>query len=76
MYEGASTANKLGEGESVLFPVGVHQGSELSPSPFIIVLEALSAELRTEVPWELLYADELAALIVESKEKLMDKLSI
>ena len=77
MYEGVSTAVKLGEGESVAFPVrvGVHQGSVLSPLLFSIVLEALSAEFRTGVPWELLYADDLA-LIAESEEKLMDKLKI
>ena len=77
MYEGVSTAVKLGEGESVTFPVrvGVHQGSVLNLLLFSIVLEALSAEFRTGVPWELLYADDLA-LIAESEEKLMDKLKI
>ena len=39
--------------------VGVHQGSVLSPLLFILVLEALSHEFRTGVPWELLYADDL-----------------
>ena len=33
--------------------VGVHQGSVLSPLLFILVLEALSREFRTGVPWEL-----------------------
>ena len=36
--------------------VGVHQGSVLSPLLFILVLEALSREFRSGVPWELLYA--------------------
>ena len=31
--------------------VGVHQGSVLSPLLFILVLEALSREFRTGVPW-------------------------
>ena len=39
--------------------VGVHQGSVLSPLLFIIVLEALSRELRSGVPWEDLYADDI-----------------
>ena len=47
----------------------------LSPFLFSIVLEALSAEFRTGVPWELLYAEDLA-LIAESEEKLMDKLDM
>ena len=47
----------------------------LSPLLFIIVLEALSTEFRTGVPWELLYADDLV-LIAESEDKLMDKLRV
>ena len=42
--------------------VGVHQGSVLSPLLFILVLEALSRELRTGLPWELLYADDLVVI--------------
>ena len=42
--------------------VGVHQGSVLSPLLFILVLEALSYVFRTGVPWELLYADDLAVI--------------
>jgi len=45
MYEGATTAVKLNDGESDGFEVkvGVHQGSVLSPL-FIIVLEAPMSE--------------------------------
>ena len=39
--------------------VGVHQGSVLSPLLFVIVLEALCMEFRTDCPWEILYADDL-----------------
>ena len=42
--------------------VGVPQGSILSPLLFILVLEALSQELWTGVPWELLYANDLAVI--------------
>ena len=47
----------------------------LSPLLFITVLEALSTEFRSGVPWELLYADDLF-LIAESEDKSMDKLRV
>ena len=53
--------------------VGVHQGSVLSPLLFIIVLEALSREFRTGVPWELLYADDLA-VAADSLDECISKL--
>ena len=53
--------------------VGVHQGSVLSPLLFILVLEALSREFRTGVPWELLYADDLV-IIERSLEACIEKL--
>ena len=34
--------------------VDVLQGSTLSPLLFIIVLEALSCDLNTQIPWELM----------------------
>ena len=75
MYEGATTAVKCRSGESKEFDVkvGVHQGSVLSPLLFIIVLEALSKEFREGLPWELLYADDLA-LLAESKAELLVKI--
>ena len=53
--------------------VGVHQGSVLSPLFFIIVLEALSQEFRSGVPWEDLYADDLV-IIAESLEECVRRL--
>jgi hypothetical protein len=51
-----STAkNSVRESEYIL------KGSILSPI-FIILLEALSREFRTGVPWELLYADDLSVM--------------
>ena len=51
--------------------VGVHQGSELLPLLFIIVLEALSNKFRIGSPWQLFYADDLA-LLAESEDKLLE----
>ncbi|XP_035665616.1 uncharacterized protein LOC118408864, partial [Branchiostoma floridae] len=53
--------------------VGVHQGSVLSPLLFILVLEALSREFRTGVPWELLYADDLV-IIADTLEECIARL--
>ena len=53
--------------------VGVHQGSVLSPLLFIIVLEALSREFRSGVPWEDLYADDIV-IIAESLEECVRRL--
>ena len=48
------------------------KNSVLSPLLFIIVLEALSRELRAGLPWELLYADGMV-LIAESIKDLERK---
>ena len=50
--------------------VGMHQGSGLSPLLFVIVMKAISTEFRVALPWELLYADDLA-VIAETEEKLI-----
>ena len=75
MYDGACTSVKLACGESAVFGVnvGVHQGSVLSPLLFTIVLDVLSKEFREGLPWELLYADDLA-LIAETEEELLEKI--
>ena len=46
---------------------GMHQVSALSPLLFVIVMEAISREFRVALPWELLYADDLA-VIAETEE--------
>ena len=50
--------------------VGVHQGSVLSPLPFIIVLEALSQEFQTGCSWQLLYAENLL-IIADNMDELL-----
>ena len=72
MYANARSRVRVGEGYSEEFEVkvGVHQGSVLSPLLFIIVLEALSREFRSGVPWEDLYA----VIIAESLEECVRRL--
>ena len=52
---------------------GGHQGSVLSPLRFFLVLEALSHEFCTGVPWELLYTDD-QVLIPDTQEECISKL--
>ena len=70
MYANLRSHVHVGERYSEEFEVkfGIHQGSVLSPLLFIIVLEALSQEFRSGVPWEDLYADDLV-IIAESLEE-------
>ena len=70
MYANAQSRVHVGEGYSEEFEVkvGVHQGSVLSPLLFIIVLEALSWEFRSGVPWEDLYADDLVIIAYSLEE--------
>ena len=64
----------ISEGYSEEFEVkvGVHQGSVLSPLLFIIVLEALSREFCSGVPWED-YVNDLV-IIAESLEECVRRL--
>ena len=75
MYANARNRVHVGEGCSEDFEVkvGVHQGAVLSPLLFIIVLEALSREFCSGIPWEDFYADDLV-IIAESLEECVRRL--
>ena len=66
MYTGAKTVVRTVYGFEL--KVVMHQGSGLSPLLFVIVMEAISREFRVALPWELLYADDLA-VIAEIEEE-------
>ena len=51
--------------------VGLHQGSGLSPFLFIVVLDVISEEFRHGLPWELLFAYDLA--VVTNTEEEMQR---
>ena len=76
MYKNARSRVRVNGQYSKEFEIGVvvHQGSVLSPLFFILVLEALSREFRTGVPWELLYADDLA-VIADTLEECITELN-
>ena len=64
MYQGATTRVKSRRGISEHFEVGIglHQGSALSPFLFILLVDTIYQDVRTELPWELLYAYDLAII--------------
>jgi len=76
MYTGVKTVVRTVYGNSKSFEVkvGMQQGSALSPLLFVIVMEAISREFRVALPWELLYADDLA-VISETEEELIKRLN-
>jgi len=76
MYSGAKTVVRTVYGKSKSFQVkvGMHQGSALSQLLFVIVMEATSRDFRVALPWELLYADDLA-VIAETEEELTKRLN-
>jgi len=76
MYTGAKTVVRKVYANSNIFEVKVrmHQGSALSPLLFVIVMEALSRELRVALLWELLYTDDLV-VIAETEDDLIKRLN-
>ena len=74
MYKKARTMVKTKHPNSEEFEVkvGVHQGSVLNPLLFVVVMEALTQDVRESLPRELLYADDLV-LMTESIEELKGK---
>jgi len=47
--------------------VGTHQGSALNRLLFVIVMEAISREFMVALPWEVLYAGDLAQVGSDSQ---------
>nr|XP_009589601.1 uncharacterized protein LOC104086947 [Nicotiana tomentosiformis] len=64
MYDGAMTRVRTAGGDSELFSVvmGLHQGSALSPFLFALAIDALTHHIQGEVPWCILFADDLVLI--------------
>jgi len=68
VYTGVSTVVKQKNVVGKEFVrVVVHQGSVLSPLLFIIMMEAMSSSFKQNLPWEILYADDLV-LVLDSQD--------
>jgi len=75
MYEGVRTRVKtvIGDKGDFSIHIGLHQGSTLSPFLFTIVMDELNREIQDEMPWCMLFADDIV-LIDESREGVNTKL--
>ena len=68
MYQDATTCVKRGTSEHFEVGIGLHQGSALIPFLFIMLVDTISQDGRSELPWELLYADDLAIIDITSTD--------
>ena len=68
IYQGATTRVKAKRCMSEHFEVGsdLHQVSALSPFLFIMLVDTICQDVRTELPLELLYADDLVTIDITS----------
>ena len=61
MYEGVKTSVRSSVGNTEYFPIDIrlHQGLALSPFLFTIIMDELTREIQNEVPWCMLFADDI-----------------
>ena len=75
MYDDSTTAVRCAVGvtEGFEVKVGLHQGSDLSPCLFAMMMDRMTDEIREEAPWTMLFADDIV-ICSESKEHVEEKL--
>ena len=61
MYHRAITSVKTSEGIGGEFPItiGVHQGSELSPQFFALVMDEITNSIQEEIPYYILFVYDI-----------------
>ena len=70
MCQGTTTCvnSKRGISEHFEVEIGLNLGLALSPFLFIMLLDTISQDVRSELVWELLYADDLATIDITSTD--------
>ena len=71
MYEGSKTVARcaVGTTESFKVKVGRHQGSALNPFLFSVIMDRLKDEVRKELPWMMMFADD-TVICKETREEV------
>ena len=61
MYMSCKTkvVTQKGETEYFAIEVGLHQGSELSPLLFIVIMDVLTEHIEKDPPWAMMFSDDL-----------------
>ena len=61
MHDRATTTVRSAPGltEKSKVVVGLHQGSALSPFLFTIIMDKLTEDIRKDIPWDMLFADDI-----------------
>ncbi|XP_076044683.1 uncharacterized protein LOC143027299 [Oratosquilla oratoria] len=77
MYRDARTRVRNAAGATEAFSVGagLHQGSDLSPYLFNLLIDVLVEEVTKEAPWSMLFVDDIV-LVSESREELQERLEL
>ncbi|GJN13331.1 hypothetical protein PR202_gb00023 [Eleusine coracana subsp. coracana] len=75
MYRDARTCVRTCDGDTNDFSIkiGLHQGSVLSPYLFALVMDEVTREIQSDVPWCMLFADDVV-LVDESRDGVNRKL--
>ena len=70
MYEGSKTVVRCAveTTESFKVKVGLHRGSALSPFLFAVIMDRLTDEVRRELLWTMLFADDIVIFEETRKE--------
>ena len=52
----------VGNIDDFLVDIGLHQGSELNPFLFIILMDELTRRIHDEIPWCMLFVDDIVRI--------------
>ncbi|RLM55639.1 Methyltransferase-like protein 13 [Panicum miliaceum] len=77
IYKDAMTFVRTCDGDTTDFPIniGLHQGSELSPYLFALVMDEVIRDIQDDIPWCMLFVDDVV-LVDESREEVNRKLEL